>query len=197
MGLRLRERTQPLAPHDADYDYAHAYLSEGMMRPWEQVAELVDPPDPYPPWAPLFNVYICPDWALPWLAQIVGVRLPASLTPDDAVAAIVGLAGQARGGPAAIKTVVGLFLTGSKSMYFRERDGGDAYALEIVTLEGETPDPAAVQRAILSQKPGGIVLSYRTVIAWDHEALASYAYLHSELPTIYPTHRDLQRGPVT
>jgi hypothetical protein len=197
LGARLSARTAPLAPHDEDYDYAHGHLAEGMMRPYQQVAELVDPDDPYAPWVPLFYVDICPDWALPWLAQIVGVRLPASLSADDARTVIKELAQLQRGGPEAIKVVVGLFLTGSKTVFFRERDAGDAYRLEVVTLENETPDPAAVQQAILLQKPAGIVLNYNLTTSWDHEALAGYYYLHSELPGLYPTHRDLKRGPVS
>jgi hypothetical protein len=185
-----------MAQRDADYNFAHAYLCEGMMRPWAQVAEVVDPPDPWPPWSPIFNVDICPDWALPWLAQIVGIILPSSISPTDARTVMKALSNMARGGPDAIKTVAGLFLTGSKSMFFRERDGGDAYVLEIVSLNNETPDPSAVRRAILTQKPGGIVLNYRTVDTWDHEALASYHYLHKNLHGLYPTHRDLKRGPV-
>jgi hypothetical protein len=167
-----------------------------MMRGWAQVAEVVDPPDPYPPWSPLFYVDICPDWALPWLAQLVGISLPASLTPDQARIVIKQLAQLQRGSPKAIEAVLGLYLTGSKSVYFRERDG-DPYILEIVTLASETPDEDQILSAILLQKPGGILLHYRTTAGWDHQALADEHDLHSELGTLYPTHRDLKRGPLT
>src|SRR5262245_2084216 len=132
LGERLKERTQPLAPDDELYDYAHAKLCEGMMLPFEQLAELVDPPDPYIPWEPLFDVDLCPEWALPWLGQLVGVRLPAGLTEQQKRDVIKALGGFGRGGPKAIIDAIKITLTGSKTVTLRERDDGDPYKLEVV-----------------------------------------------------------------
>lgn len=198
LGLRLRERTQPLAPDDAQYDYAHAHLAEAMMRPFQQMGEVLDPPDPHVPWEPLFNLAIAPDWVLPWLAQVVGVRLPNGLTPDQQRNAIVELAFLKRGSPGAIKTAAGLALTGTKQVWLRERDAGDAYLLEIVTKVNETPDMAAVYRSVLLQKPAGIAFTHRTTVGWDYQQMTiDFAgKKYSDVRPIYPLYSDLTGGPL-
>lgn len=198
LGERLRERTEPLAPNDEQNDFAHAKLCEGMMLPFGQLAELVDPPDPYVPWEPLFDVAICPAWALPWLGQLVGARIPRGLSDDDSRMYVTDLGGFKRGSPEAIKHAVGLALTGTKTVYLRERDAGDPYRLEVVTLTSETPDPAAVLRAILLQKPGGIVVAYRTTVGWDYEQMTIEfgGKKYKDVPLQYPTYRQLTGGPL-
>lgn len=196
LGDRLRERTQPLAPDDDQWDYAHAKLCEGMMLAFAQLAELVDPPDPYVPWEPLFDVNLCPGWALPWLAQLVGTRVPAGLSDDDARTFIKELGSFKRGSPAAIRAAAQFALTGTKTVYFRERDAGDAYRLEVVTLASETPDPALVLQYILTQKPAGIVLAGRTTVGWDYEAMTTYftGKKYSQIAAEFPTYADLTGG---
>lgn len=197
LGERLRERTQPLAPDDDLYDYAHAKLCEGMMLPFGQLAELVDPPDPYVPWEILFNVNLCPYWALPWLGQVVGVRVPKTLSEADMRTMIESLGAFARGSPDALEAAAGFGLTGNKTVLFRERDAGDAYRLEIVTLASETPDANLVHDLILSQKPGGIVLDFHTITGWDYQQMktAYVGKVYSDVKTTYPTYADLKGGP--
>jgi hypothetical protein len=169
LGERLRERTAPLAPDDEAHGYAHAHLCEALAQALRQVAEIYDPPDPYPPGAPLIDVETCPDWALGWLAQVVGVSLPVGATPDQQRALIRDVSGWKRGTPAALRAIVAATLTGSRTVYFRERHLGDAYALEVVTYTAETPDPARSLAALRTQKPAGIVLSFRVMATWDWE----------------------------
>jgi hypothetical protein len=198
LGERFRERTQPLAPDDEDFEYAHAKLCEGMMLPFAQLAELVDPPDPLVPWEPLFNVDICPGWALPWLGQLVGVRVPSTMDPEDARIFIKELGAFARGSPDAIMAAAKFALTGSKNVFLRERDGGDAYHLEVVTLVSETPDPALVRQYVLLQKPGGITLGSRTTTAWDYQEMTTEytGQKYKDVPADYPTYGDLVGGPL-
>lgn len=144
LGKRLQERTEQLQPEalDAQYGYAHGHLSEAMMRGLEQLGTLIDPPDPAVPWQPLFDIDLCPDWALPWLAQCVGVRLPQSVTAAQARALIVGLGLHKRGTIGAIVAAGEPFLDEGvrHTVYVRERDGGDPYRLEIVTAEESLPE---------------------------------------------------------
>jgi len=115
------------------------------MRPFEQIAELVDPPDPYEPWTPLFYVEITPDWALPWLGQAVGVTVPVTATPDQARKMIKELSFEKVGTTNAIRSALEFVLVtnppgGKPTVYFREREDGNAYVLEVVTLESEIPE---------------------------------------------------------
>jgi hypothetical protein len=189
-GDRLRERTQPLAVDDDAYGYAHAYLCEALSRPFLEVQEVFDPEGDVPPVAPLLDPELCPDWALPWLGQLVGVRLPNGTPPDIARATISKASGFARGTPAAIEAAAGLYLTGNKTVYFRERDGSP-YRLEVVTLSGETPDPAQVEAAIRSQKPGGIILTYRTFAAWDYQLMTEQGGTYAEQSATFTTYQNL------
>jgi hypothetical protein len=197
LGARLRERTQPLAPDDASYGYAHAHLCEALGRMLEQVAEVFDPEGDVPPLAPILDVELCPAWALPWLAQLVGVVLPYGVGDDEARTYIRDVAGFERGTPASLRAAAGLFLTGDKTVYFRERDptGADPpYTLEVVTVASETPDPAAVLRALLAQKPGGIVLNYRTVAGWDYQQMTTEGGLYSALATRFTSYRRMSNN---
>jgi hypothetical protein len=169
---RLRERTEQLAPNDAEHGFAHFHLSTALALALQRVAEIYDP-DEGLPGAPLLDVDTCPDWALPWLAQAVGVILPPGTAPDAARALIKGVSGWQRGTPAALMAAVRMHLAGdldTGTVFFRERDPDSddpPYTLEIVTLDRETPDPDAVLAALMAQKPGGIVLKYRTVPGYD------------------------------
>lgn len=191
MGARLRERTQPIAPDDAAHGWAHAYLCEALGRMLEQVADVFDPEGDVPPLAPILDPDLCPAWALPWLAQLVGVQLPAGVSESAARTLIKDVSGFKRGTPDALRAAAGMFLTGSQTVYFRERDGGDAYRLEVVTRTGETPDPAAVLAALMAQKPGGIVLGYRTIETWDYQEMSRRGGTYSQQSAAYASYRDL------
>jgi hypothetical protein len=193
-GARLRERTQPLAPSDETNGWAHAHLCEGLGTALEQIGEVFDPEGDVPPLAPILDVDLCPDWALPWLAQIVGVQLPFDVDADTARELIRSVEGFARGTPAALRAAAGIYLTGDKTVFFRERDptGTDPpYTLEVVTLDDETPDPAAVLGALMAQKPGGIVLHYREVLGWDYEQMTTEGGTYAAQTVAFSTYYDL------
>ena len=165
---------------------------------FERTAEIYDPEEGEPG-SPLVDVDRCPDWALPWLAALVGVTLPTGSTAELNRERIRNVAGWKRGTPAALRAAAGMYLTGDKTVYFRERDptGGDPpYCLEVVTRDSETPDPAAVEAALRRQKPAGILLTYRVVEGWDYQELgATGPDPYSALDDAYPTYLKLREGP--
>jgi hypothetical protein len=130
-------------------------------------------------------------WALPWVAQLVGVRLPANIGPDEARVLITEARGFQRGTRESIYAAASYWLTGEKTMYFRERDAGDPYALEVVTLDSETPDPAAVLDALIAQKPAGLILRYRQVTGWDYEELTLTGDTYVVVATDFATYATL------
>jgi hypothetical protein len=191
-GERLRERTQPLALDDASHGFAHAYLSEALSRPYLEVQEIFDPEGDVPPVAPLLDIDLCPDWALPWLAQLIGAAIPVGMPPDTARELIRNVAGFRRGTPAAIRAAASFFLTGSKTVFFNERFANDAYRLGVVTLTAETPNPAQVQAAILAQKPGGILLSYSAIAGQTYRAVLTEVDSYREMRSEWATYRDVR-----
>jgi hypothetical protein len=116
----------------------------------------------------MFDPNNCPVEALAWLGQFVGVPLEnRSVLEADApyyarqrsrIAAHIGFS---RGTPAAMRAVLAPLLTGNQTVFFKERDG-DPYTLTVVTRTSETPDAVAARRALLTQKPAGIILNYTT-----------------------------------
>jgi Phage tail protein (Tail_P2_I) len=200
MGARLRERTIHLQPDDAKYNYAHSHLCEGMMRGQAQVAQLVDPSEPYPPWSPLFNVELCPDWALPWLAQVVGVRMIGGLDAQGQRDFIRDLAFARRGSPKAIRTLIASQLSGGKMVWFRERDNGDPYRLEAIVRESEviTSVQEIQDLVIAHQKPGGIIFVLRTTTTWDYQEMTTdyVGRTYADIPGDYPKYSDLTGGPL-
>jgi hypothetical protein len=191
-GEALRERTEPLAPDDELHGDAHALLCGALATALDQVAEVFDPEDPVPPGAPLLDVDLCPDWALPWLAQIVGVSLPAGSTPDQQRLLIAEIAGWQRGTPASLTAAARVFLSSEDAtVFFNERLAGDPYRLGIVTLAAETPDPALVRAAILAQKPAGILLDYAAIAGQTYRAVLAEVDSYRELRSTWATYRDL------
>lgn len=108
----------------------------------------------------LLDINTTPDRALAWIAdQIVGVD-PAGKTPQQLRTAIRELPNHRRGRPATMVAAAQQHLTGSKTVRLLERTGGNARQLTVITRTAETPNQAAVLRALLSQKRAGVVLTY-------------------------------------
>lgn len=191
LGERLRDRTAPLAPSDADYGFAHAYLCEALSKPLLEVQEVFDPEGDVPPVAPLLDPFLCPAFALPWLAQLIGLTLPPGTPEATARQLIYDAGGFRRGTVQSIRAVASYYLTGSQSVQFRERDGGDPYALEVVTLTSETADPVATEKAIARAIPGGIVFRFRTITSWDYQQMTAVGGTYSAQSAQYLTYQKL------
>jgi hypothetical protein len=115
-------------------------------------------------WAPLWDVTIAPSGGLPWLAQVVGERLPSGLSDADQRQWITLSPSQDRGSPLAIVNAVKRLLTGTQTVQFRERshlDGShDDDTISVLTYAAETPNPAAIRQALRRTVPADIVWEY-------------------------------------
>src|SRR5437764_7240325 len=108
-----------------------------------------------PGWSALVDLDRCPDVALPWLAQLVGVRLLPGSTPDEQRARIASTDGFRRGTRDAMIAAARATLTGAGTVILRERDGDPvaepidyAYRLTAITYADETPDASATEQAL-------------------------------------------------
>lgn len=192
---RLYAALAPIALRDPDHGWALLILVNAIGGMFQEPEDLARDTPEGPGWSALMDLDRCPDMALPWLAQFVGVRpLPGS-TEDEQRLRIASTDGFKRGTPAAIRGAVEATLTGNRIVYFRERDPNGAdppYTLEVVTLTAETPDPGATLAALLAQKPGGIVLTYRTVLGQDWQELQQSGNTWRQARTTYATWRDMR-----
>jgi len=182
---RLLEPLARIDGGDEANGWALLHLVSAIGVPFQAIVDVVyEADDGTPGYAILMDADTCPTWALPWLAQFRGVRLPpiavGELEADYWLAMrerIKRADGQNRGSVDALVAAAQRFLTGTKSVYVTERWGTDPYALHVNTVVSETPDPAAVLAALLEQKPAGLVLTYGTT-----DLVLSYDLLAASLP---------------
>jgi hypothetical protein len=190
----------PLARQDASYGWALLILCNALGTMFQTLEEYVRDSPAGPGWSALLDLDRCPPEALGWLGQFVGVRLLPDSTVDEQRARIASTDGFKRGTRAALVGAAAATLTGDKTVVFRERDHDPAdtpayaYYLTVITYTSETPDPTATLNALLAQKPGGIVLSYRTAAGQDYTSLAaayaSYAAVTAAYPDYAAVHTD-------
>lgn len=172
----LYEQLEPLAYADEENDWALLLLCGAIGLLFQPVEDVVRDQGDAPGWSQLVDVDRCPDDFLPWLAQLVGVRVDLGASAQLQRDRIRSTDGFKRGTLAAFKAAPLPYLTGSKHVFVAER-AGSAYRVVVTTRADETPDPAAVEAALLEQKPAGLVLDYSTVTGevWD-EATAGLAW---------------------
>jgi hypothetical protein len=113
----------------------------------------------YEGWERLFMADQAPLEALPYLAQIVGERMPVGIS-EAAQRLRISTRPTAKAGTlGAIIAAAQQTLTGTGTVAVREQDG-DVDHLAMRTLSGETPSSTQVQSNVLSVMPADIVLNY-------------------------------------
>lgn len=158
-GLDLYERLSPLAALDETNDFAFAVVCGAVGAMWAQVAYLSEDRDERPGWAVMVDVETAPVYALPWLAAHAGVKLTLGATEDAQRDEVRRRSGVARGRPASMIAKAQSTLTGAKTVRLQER-AGSAWGIVVHTATAETPDPAATLAALMSEKPGGDILTH-------------------------------------
>lgn len=138
-------------------------------------------------WSALVDLSRAPSYALPWIAQIVGATTIDGLSDADQRIHIAARSSQARGTKQSFIDAAKLHLTGTKTILFRERDGGDPYALRINTYTSETPDPAKTLADLLAQKPAGIILTYAAIAGQDWLAVKTNYATWADVKAHYTT----------
>lgn len=130
-----------------------------LVAPLAFVDDVVRDTDDYVGWGTLMDVDVAPVWALPWLAQFVGVSHIYGESEASQRIRIKEASGFHRGTPASIIGAARQYLTGTRRVELYERDGSP-WVFRVRTYLSETPDPAKVQAAVLALKPAGLVFNY-------------------------------------
>jgi hypothetical protein len=110
---------------------------------------------------------------LPWMAQMVGVRLPPNLTGQAARDAVAFASSGYRGGTkAAVADAARSALIGARYVKIHDHSitepgNGGEWDVLLVTRVSDTPDVQAVLDAVVSKraKPAGVVLHHRAYSA--------------------------------
>jgi hypothetical protein len=188
--LELYEALDPaLTRPDPDFDYACLKtciaLTTGNI---DLIHEIVSDTPQAPGWQILLDPQRCPAVCLPFLGQFVGAHLKPDMTEEQMRTAISDPEVFGRGSPEAIVSVAKRRLEGTKTVTLIERYTGLAYRMKIVTLESETPDPAATLADILEeQKPMGIRLFFNAAPDWTWEELMEEKATWDDVVADFPT----------
>lgn len=150
--------------HDESTDWDLLKYLDAIGNILGEVSDLVESTDDTPGWASALDPDVAEVENLPWLAQFTGTVLNRNLPVAEQRQQIKDASKWQRGTVAALVHDVKKTLTGTKKVMVGERAGTNrAYRLAVQTLPAETPDEDATERAILGQKPGGIVLDYQAI----------------------------------
>jgi hypothetical protein len=159
---RMFARLAPLAYDDANHGNVLAALATALTAPREVFSDAIRDDATHIAWGAVLDPDACPVDLLDWLGIFAGVELPASaLSEAEKRYRIKQAAGRYRGTPRAVMEELQLVLTGTKTVYLGFQDP-DQWHYTVGTLTSETPDTAAADRAILEQKPVGMIASRAT-----------------------------------
>lgn len=126
-----------------------------------------------PAWGKLFDVNLCPAKYLPYLAQYVGVEIPAGASEAEARKLVKDEPATRRGSQEAIETQIYKFSTLEKTSQSlvergllierRNAEGvEDAYQFGIAVEASLIPSMVALETGVASVKPGGVLVWYQT-----------------------------------
>ena len=147
---------------------AFAIYSEALAGLFEQVYGIVvpqgspDAPADYTAgWSTLLDPTACPDWALPYVGQFIGVQVPAGTAASAARAQIIAEQNFQVGTANAIIATAKLWLTGKQHVALLERtaaDGStaDPYHLCVIVRPEEVIDAGQLFRAVDAVRPVGV-----------------------------------------
>lgn len=171
--------------YDVESDELLAALVSAFMAPLVRASLVALGDETLRPWQAITDPAAAPLWAMPHAAQYTGGLMPERLEGESdtdylarARHEVVFPRGMRRGGWAAALAAARRHLTGTRTVLFRERFGGDEWALGVVTRVAETPDPDAVEAAVLEVLPAGVELHYtvRDTKDWEHVRTTYFAW---------------------
>lgn len=152
-----------------------------------------------PAWGTLFNPTLCPEDALSYLAQYVGVHLPMGASEFEARQLIKEHAGFERGTLKAIEGAVSRAMSGSKLFRIIERTGPTGaeeayYFLILIFNAGELISEATLIENVNAVIPAGIW--YKLVIGELTYAVLEAAHeKYSQLEAAHTTYAGMEAEP--
>jgi hypothetical protein len=153
-------------PADEQHDWPFLRFLCGLAAAFGELHDIVRDTDQGPGWSMVLDPTRAPVWALPWTALFAGVKLTPGLSEAEWRDEITSPPAFQRGTPQAIIDATARTLTGAKRVTLHERDGGP-WLITVITYTADTPDAAAAERAARSQKPAGLLMTFRVDPGWD------------------------------
>lgn len=214
--------TDTVGQADADLGWPLLRILDGVGQILQRVDDITrdDPATGAPGWSILFDPARCPTYALPWLAQMVGVRFDTTTATDTAQrAAIRAEQGFQRGTRAAMQAAAAKWLAPGQTITIFERTP-DPYSLTVLLslqqlaagpywqTEDEFPTYAArsaarsaystaaypqaqIEAAIVSQKPAGLTMTIQVVTSATYQRVGAAFSTYASRSAALPTYADV------
>jgi len=157
----------------------------------QETDDLVRDTDDYVGWSSIMDLDRVADNGIGYLAQFIGVDTIGDLTPEAQRLRVKETAGFQRGTKAAIEGAAKQYLTGSRLVRVYERDTSP-YHFRVVLFGAEVPEPDRTRRAILDQKPAGLVAVIDISTGQSYAELTSTNKTYLQLSSTYPTYADMK-----
>lgn len=201
---------------DNDPDGILHGIVAGLLDQADDVVQVISDTDAGPGWSALLDVDRCPTWALRWLGQLVGVRVPATIDDTESRALIAEEAGFGRGRPAALIAAAKRFLRPGFDPIVVERypdayhvtvtvyaswllgatyrELSEAYATytdleaEFPTYDAMTSSPTDLAAAVTAAKSASLLLTLVVLETASYSYLTAHYATYTDLATAFPTY---------
>lgn len=197
----IYENMEPVAKAEPGLNWPLATYIGALGQMFQDIEDMAREQNGYPGYSQLVDVNRVRADRLPWLAQFIGAVLPQRLPGETDEAYVSRMRGFIkdpshfkRGSVAMITWVAQQRLTGTRSVYIRERDTSP-YHYTVVTRTSETPDPAGTLADLKAAKPAGLILAHNLVAGWDWFGVDGQYASWDALNAAHTSWNDLQEGP--
>ena len=129
---------EPLTREDEANGNALKILTASMAGMMQEIDDLARDHGEDPGWSSLMDVAVTPEKSIDWLGQLAGVKPTEGLTADQKRAAVAAHIGFSRGSVAAMRAAAQIFMVGTKTVNFYERDTSP-YHLTVQVYGKELP----------------------------------------------------------
>jgi hypothetical protein len=185
----------PLARNDELLEWALLVYVAAITEMYQEAADFGRDSSGRPGWALLMDPDTCPEKALPWLAQFVGVGLRDISDPAEQRDKIKDQPARRRGTPQAMIQAVKATLTGTQVVILRERNDGTAveapYNMVLITFTSQTPHPAKTSAVAHAEKDAGLLLEVLVEDGQDWQLLIDENATWADVISTYSTWDDV------
>lgn len=153
---------------DEAQDFALRKFCEALCAPMQPAYDLVREREGSAGWAIVFDADNCPAYALPYLAQFVGVQIVPEMSEEQIRAEIRQPTGWRRGQPESLQIATRRTLTGEDPLVIIHPRTPEVGVTYIRTLLSQTPDPIRTERVLRAVLPAWEVLEYEAIegVTW-------------------------------
>jgi hypothetical protein len=177
---------------DEAQGFALRKFCESLCAPMQSVYDLVREREGQAGWAIVFDVDNCPAYALPYLAQYVGVQITPEMSEEQIRDEIREPTGWKRGQPESIRIAARRTLTGEDPLVILRARTPEVGRTFVRTLTANTPDPTRTEAVIRAALPAWEVLDYAAIegVVFD-DLTGSEFTTFEDVAAAFPTFRDL------